>query len=107
MADVARLAGVSATTVSHVLNKTRRVAPQTEELIHQAIARTGYRHNLVSRALATQSTDTIGVAMAVVTNPYFAELVRNIQERRTSFSAERLKRLAPRRSAPAISNICS
>src|SRR2546427_3992154 len=78
MADVARLAGVSATTVSHVLNKTRRVTPETEELVHQAIARTGYRHNLVSRALATQSTDTIGVAMAVVTNPYFAELVRNI-----------------------------
>lgn len=73
MAEVARLAGVSTTTVSHVLNKTRRVAPETEELVLQAVAQTGYRHNLAAQALATQSTDTIGVAMSVVTNPYFAD----------------------------------
>ncbi|WP_344612591.1 LacI family DNA-binding transcriptional regulator [Dactylosporangium salmoneum] len=78
MAEVARLAGVSTTTVSHVLNKTRRVAPETEELVRQTVARTGYRHNLAARALATQSTDTIGVAMSVATNPYFAELFRCI-----------------------------
>ncbi|HEX3780816.1 MAG TPA: LacI family DNA-binding transcriptional regulator [Pseudonocardiaceae bacterium] len=79
MAEVARLAGVSTTTVSHVLNKTRRVAPETEELVLEVIARTGYRHNLAARALATQSTDTIGVAMSVVTNPYFAELIRDVE----------------------------
>ncbi|WP_245360851.1 LacI family DNA-binding transcriptional regulator [Kribbella aluminosa] len=79
MAEVARLAGVSSTTVSHVLNKTRKVAPETEELVLQAVARSGYRHNLAARALATRSTDTIGVAMSVVTNPYFAELVRDIE----------------------------
>ncbi|MFD7155494.1 LacI family DNA-binding transcriptional regulator [Kribbella sp. NPDC059898] len=79
MAEVARLAGVSSTTVSHVLNKTRPVAPETEHLVMQAVAATGYRHNLAARALATQSTDTIGVAMSVVTNPYFAELVRDIE----------------------------
>ncbi|MFJ6572680.1 LacI family DNA-binding transcriptional regulator [Streptomyces sp. NPDC091292] len=78
MADVARLAGVSTTTVSHVLNKTRKVAPETEELVWRAVERTGYRQNLAARALATQSTDTIAVAMSVVTNPYFAELVRDI-----------------------------
>ena len=78
MAEVARLAGVSATTVSHVLNKTRKVAPETEELVRQAVTQTGYRHNLAARALATQSTDTIGLAMSVVTNPYFAELVRDV-----------------------------
>lgn len=79
MADVARIAGVSTTTVSHVLNKTRNVAPKTEELVRKALASTGYRHNLAARALATQSTDTIGLAMSVVTNPYFAELVRDIE----------------------------
>ncbi|MFE5027967.1 LacI family DNA-binding transcriptional regulator [Streptomyces sp. NPDC056656] len=78
MAEVARIAGVSTTTVSHVLNKTRTVAPETEELVRLAVERTGYRHNLAARALATQSTDTIAVAMSVVTNPYFAELVRDI-----------------------------
>jgi len=79
MAEVARLAGVSSTTVSHVLNQTRRVSPETEELVLQAVARTGYRNNLAARALAIQSTDTVGVAMSVVTNPYFGELVRDIE----------------------------
>ncbi len=81
MADVARLAGVSATTVSHVLNGTRPVAPATEQAVRRAVSKTGYRHNLAARALATQSTDTVGLAMSVVTNPFFAELVRNIERR--------------------------
>jgi len=81
MAEVARVAGVSATTVSHVLNGTRKVAPATEAVVREALASTGYRHNLAARALATQSTDTIGLAMSVVTNPYFADLVRDIERR--------------------------
>ncbi|MCL2780175.1 MAG: LacI family transcriptional regulator [Actinomycetia bacterium] len=81
MAEVALVAGVSATTVSHVINGTRKVAPQTEAQVRAALASTGYRHNLTARALATQSTDTIGVAMSVVTNPYFADLVRDIERR--------------------------
>ena len=80
MAEVARVAGVSATTVSHVLNGTRKVAPQTEQLVRAAVASTGHRHNLAARALARQCADTIGLAMSVVTNPYFAELVRNIEQ---------------------------
>lgn len=79
MAEVAELAGVSITTVSHVINQTRRVAPETEEQVRRAMASTGYRHNLAARALATQSTDTVGLAMSVVTNPYFGELVRGIE----------------------------
>jgi LacI family transcriptional regulator len=88
MAEVARLAGVSTTTVSHVLNKTRKVAPETEQLVWRAVADTGYRHNLAARALATQSTDTIGLAMSVVTNPYFGELVRDVDRllRRAGFT---------------------
>src|SRR5260370_36737065 len=78
MAEVARVAGVSTTTVSHVLNGTRKVAPQTEAVVREALASTRYRHNLAARALATQSTDTIGLAMSVVTNPYFGELVRDV-----------------------------
>jgi LacI family transcriptional regulator len=79
MAEVALRAGVSVTTVSHVVNKTRKVAPATQELVLRAMASTGYRHNLAARALATQSTDTIGLAMSIVTNPYFADLVRGIE----------------------------
>jgi LacI family transcriptional regulator len=79
MADVASLAGVSTTTVSHVLNGTRVVAPETEEIVRQAVISTRYRHNLAARALATQSTHTIGLAMSLVTNPNFAGLVRDIE----------------------------
>ncbi|RIJ76169.1 LacI family transcriptional regulator [Nakamurella silvestris] len=79
MADVAKVAGVSATTVSHVLNGTRTVAPETAELVRQAVVTTRYRHNLAARAVATQSTHTIGLAMSIVTNPGFAELVRDIE----------------------------
>lgn len=81
MAEVARIAGVSTTTVSHVLNRTRKVAPETEHSVRAALAQTGYRHNLAARALATQSTDTIGLAMSMITNPYFADLVRGIERR--------------------------
>jgi len=81
MAEVARVAGVSSTTVSHVLNGTRKVAPETEAVVRDALAATGYRHNLAARALATQSTDTVGLAMSVVTNPYFAELARDIERK--------------------------
>ena len=81
MAEVAKLAGVSLSTVSHVINKTRYVSPETEEQVRRAMATTGYRHNLAARALATQSTDTIGLAMSLVTNPYFADLVRGIERR--------------------------
>src|SRR5258708_16339702 len=81
MADVAKVAGVSTTTVSHVLNGTRKVAPETEAVVREALASTGYRHNLAARALATQSTDTIGLAMSFVTNPYFAYLAPDFERR--------------------------
>lgn len=79
MADVAKAAGVSPTTVSHVLNGTRTVAPETEALVRQAVLKTRYRHNLAARAVATQSTKTIGLALSTITNPGFAELVRGIE----------------------------
>lgn len=81
MAEVARVAGVSVTTVSHVVNKTRNVAPETVELVMNAVASTGYRHNLAARALATRSTTTIGLAMSIVTNPYFGTLAHSLEER--------------------------
>lgn len=81
MADVARAAGVSITTVSHVVNRTRNVAPATAELVQKAVAETGYRQNLAARALATSSTTTVGLAMSIVTNPYFGALTHSLEER--------------------------
>lgn len=79
MADVARLAGVSVTTVSHVLNNTRTVSPETVERVRRAVQATGYSRNTVARALATHSTMLIGVVMSFLTNPFFAPLVAQIE----------------------------
>ena len=79
MADVARLAGVSTATVSHVLNKTRPVGPATVVAVQEAIRRTGYTPNSVARSLARASSNTIGVAVSAITNYYFSDVVSAIE----------------------------
>jgi LacI family transcriptional regulator len=79
MADVAREAGVSTTTVSHVLNGTRRVNEKTIDRVHAAIARTGYRPHSIARALAGARTQSIGLAISGITNPYFMDVVAAIE----------------------------
>lgn len=78
MADVAERAGVSVSTVSHVVNKTRAVNPSTRERVLAAIAETGFVVNSLARALAGASTATIGLAMSAVSNFYFADMVAGI-----------------------------
>jgi LacI family transcriptional regulator len=79
MADVARVAGVSTSTVSHVLNATRKVSEETERAVREAIKATGYTHDRIARSLATGKTRTIGLAMSAISNPYFAELAHAIE----------------------------
>ncbi|RZS37066.1 LacI family transcriptional regulator [Herbihabitans rhizosphaerae] len=81
MRDVAQLASVSVTTVSHVINKTRAVDPETRARVLDAIARTGYRKNSIALALAKGGTQSVGVALSALSNPYFAELVTAIEAR--------------------------
>ncbi|MGI4895142.1 MAG: LacI family DNA-binding transcriptional regulator, partial [Janthinobacterium lividum] len=80
MADVARLAGVNASTVSHVLNGTRAVSGPTRDAVLSAIASTGYRQNTLARSLARSSTTTLGLASRFVSNPHFADLVTSIEQ---------------------------
>ena len=79
MADVAQRAGVSVSTVSHVLNKTRNVSPQTLHAVEEAIDELGFAPNVLARALVRASTNTIGVALSAITNIYFGEVVRGMQ----------------------------
>jgi len=81
MADVAREAGVSVSTVSHVVNGTRRVNPATKERVLAAMAATGFRRNVLASALVTSRTQTIGLSISALQNPYFATLVHSIEER--------------------------
>lgn len=79
MADVARVAGVSTSTVSHVINETRKVRAETRDDVLEAIRRTGYTQNTIARALVTASTTSIGLAISVISNPYFGDLVHAIE----------------------------
>ena len=79
MGDVARLAGVSASTVSHVLNSTRRVDASTRLRVEAAIEKTGYRRNVVARSLAAGRTHTVGLSISALTNPYFGGLVHALE----------------------------
>jgi len=79
MADVARLAGVSTSTVSHVVNGTRQVNPVTAGLVRRAIEQLGYHRNTVARALATSRTMTVGLGVPVTRNTTFTALVEVIE----------------------------
>lgn len=79
MGDVARIAGVSASTVSHVLNGTRKVDTATRLRVEAAIEATGYRRNVVARSLAAGRTHTVGLSISALTNPYFAGLVHAVE----------------------------
>jgi LacI family transcriptional regulator len=79
METVAAAAGVSTSTVSHVINKTRKVHPDTERAVLAAIDRVGYSPNHLARALAGAPTRTVGVAIAALSNHYFATVVQAIE----------------------------
>lgn len=86
MADVARVAGVSVSTVSHVINDTRIVRDETRAAVLAAIERTGYTHNTIARALVTASTRSIGLAIPVITNAYFTDVIHAIETQASTAS---------------------
>ena len=80
MADVAERAGVSKATVSHVINDTRFVESATKARVREAISALGYRPNVAARSLTTQRTRIIGLIVSDITNTFFAELMRGIED---------------------------
>ncbi|WP_299231117.1 LacI family DNA-binding transcriptional regulator [uncultured Halomonas sp.] len=78
--DVARQSGVSVTTVSHVVNGTRRVAPATRVRVQRAIAELGYRPDSIARALKSNRSRTIGMIVTAANNPFFAEIIRGVED---------------------------
>jgi LacI family transcriptional regulator len=78
--DVAAIAGISYTTVSHVLNRTRPVSDEVRKKVEAAIAQLDYVPSAVARSLKAKSTATIGLLIPNGINPYFAELARGIED---------------------------
>ncbi|KFC09207.1 HTH family transcriptional regulator [Trabulsiella guamensis ATCC 49490] len=76
--DVARQAGVSVATVSRVLNNSPLVSPDTRETVMKAVTLLGYRPNANAQALATQSSETIGVVVMDVSDSFFGALVKAV-----------------------------
>lgn len=78
--DVAKLAGVSTTTVSHVINKTRFVAEDTTKAVWEAINQLHYSPSAVARSLKVNTTKSIGMIITTSEAPYFAEIVQAVEE---------------------------
>lgn len=78
--DVAKQAGVSIATVSHVINQTRFVSDKTRQKVLDAIDALSYRPNAVARGLATNSTRKIGLVISEIRNPFFTAAARGIED---------------------------
>src|SRR4051794_27414640 len=79
MAEVARRAGVSVSTVSHVINGTRFVSPGKLRIVNEAISKLGYQPNSLARALKIASSITVGLAISAISNPYFSDIICSVE----------------------------
>lgn len=78
--DVAERAGVSIATVSHVINGTRKVSPETTARVEKSITAMKYRPNAIARSLRTSASKTIGMLVPDNANPFFAETARGVED---------------------------
>jgi DNA-binding LacI/PurR family transcriptional regulator len=76
LSEVARIAGVTTATVSNVLRNPGKVKDSTVKRVQEAIAQTGYRPNLMARALAEGKSSMVGMVLPSITNPFYPEFVR-------------------------------
>lgn len=82
--DVARLAGVSTYTVSSVLNRSANVSQELTERVHAAVRELNYTPNAIARSLPLRKTKTIGLLIPDIANPFYAKVVRGVEDRLSS-----------------------
>ena len=78
MKDIARLAQVSTSTVSHVINGSRFVSDEIREKVMRIVAELNYTPSAVARSLKVRETKTIGLLVTATNNPFFAEVMAGV-----------------------------
>ena len=78
--DVARLAGVSVATVSRVINNSPKASETSRQAVLTAMESLNYHPNANARALAQQSTDTVGLVVGDVSDPFFGAMVKAVEQ---------------------------
>ena len=89
MKDIALKVGVSTALVSYVLNgleKEKRVGTEIAEKIHAAAKELKYKPNQIARSLRKGTTNTIGLIVADIANPFFGQLARIIEDEAAKFN---------------------
>jgi DNA-binding LacI/PurR family transcriptional regulator len=94
--DIARLAGVSQSTVSRAFNRENAVSQETLERIQGVATRMGYRPNEVARSLISRKSNVIGVVMGDILNPFYPAVLHTF-----TYSLQRLGRRVMLLSVPA------
>ena len=100
LADVAADAGVSPSTVSRVLTSSRPVGADVAERVRESATRLGYSGNGIARALRSRRTDTVGMVVPSILNPFFTSLVDSLE--RTLHGSGKQLLLCDSRQDPAI-----
>jgi len=78
--DVARLAGVSVATVSRVINDSPKASETSRLAVKNAMETLNYHPNANARALAQQSTETVGLVVGDVSDPFFGAMVKAVEQ---------------------------
>ncbi|MBW3696152.1 LacI family DNA-binding transcriptional regulator [Vibrio sp. T187] len=81
MKDIAKLAKVSTSTVSHVINKSRFVSEEIAERVNNAAKELNYAPSALARSLKMKRTNTVGMLVTTSTNPFFGEVVKGVERR--------------------------
>ncbi|MCL7745607.1 LacI family DNA-binding transcriptional regulator [Halalkalibacter alkaliphilus] len=79
--DVAKEAGVSIATVSNVINNNGRVGEKTRQKVLKTMAQLEYSPSVVASALTGKKTNTVGLLIPDISNPFFADIARSIEDR--------------------------
>ena len=78
--DVAKNAGVSVATVSHVINGTHYVSPELADRVYESINKLNYRQNKLARALSQKNIPLLALIVPDISNPYWSSLARAVQD---------------------------